>query len=82
MPPPWINRSNPPASDHELRQLQLRWYRDDLWMRRIAFVVLISASLYCIVLLTLQPVVDGKLIGGILATLGALIGVGASRKGK
>ena len=51
-------------------------------MRRIAFVVLISASLYCIVLLTLQPVVDGKLIGGILATLGALIGVGASRKGK
>jgi len=37
MAPEWLDPKFARSSDQDLRELQLRWARDDLWMRRVAF---------------------------------------------
>lgn len=53
MPPEWFQKNARLASDEELRSLQLRWARDDLWIRRISFAVSVVALVAGLALLVL-----------------------------
>ncbi len=55
MPPGWVAKDASLADDERLSELQLRWFRDDLWMRRIAFFIRVVLTLATAVLLILQP---------------------------
>lgn len=67
MQPAWLEE-DALASDADLRELQLRWMRDELWMRRIAFSAWAVALLALMVALTVQR-------SGIAATAGAASGL-------
>jgi hypothetical protein len=43
------------ATDADLRLLQLRWAKDDIWMRRVVFVLAILVSLGSIVYTVVAP---------------------------
>lgn len=51
MPPAWVRSGFGPSTDQDLRELQLRWFRDDLWMRRLIFLVCIAAFVTSLVIL-------------------------------
>jgi hypothetical protein len=53
--PDWVRRDVDLARDEDLRRLQLRWARDDLWMRRISFAIAMVALATCLVLSVIQP---------------------------
>lgn len=55
MPPDWLKHSAKLAADSDLRLLQLRWARDDIWMRRVIFVIAVLVIVASIVYLLLEP---------------------------
>jgi hypothetical protein len=43
--PDWDCKNTGLSSDDDLREQQLRWLRDDIWMRRLVFGVALLGSL-------------------------------------
>jgi len=68
MPPDWLQKNARLASDEELRRLQLRWARDDLWMRRISFAISAMVLVVSVALFVLQPVRGATPIAAGVAT--------------
>src|SRR4051812_20344549 len=65
MAPAWLAREDP---DEALRELQLRWFRDDLWMRRVVFGLAVAAVvglLFAILLLPQHAVRLASILGSI-----------------
>jgi peptidoglycan/LPS O-acetylase OafA/YrhL len=79
--PPWQGPDISLASDPDLRQLQLRWLRDELWMRRIMFAILLVSTVAMIVAVVLWPGAALRALGGVaLSSCGAA--AYASRRGR
>lgn len=76
MPPDWLQKNARLASDEELRSLQLRWARDDLWMRRISFAMSVMVLVASLTLFVLQPVRGATPIAAGAATISAVLSVG------
>lgn len=76
MPPDWLQKNARLASDEDLRRLQLRWARDDLWMRRISFAISVIALVAGLALFVLQPVTGATPIAAGAATTSAVMSVG------
>jgi hypothetical protein len=55
MQPEWLD-ADFLASDQDLRRLQLRWLRDDIWMRRAVFLLWLGASASAVVALFMREV--------------------------
>jgi hypothetical protein len=55
MAPKWLANDARLADDKELRRLQLRWFADDIWMRRVAFWLLALLMLVSALTLVLDP---------------------------
>jgi small neutral amino acid transporter SnatA (MarC family) len=52
------------ATDADLRQLQLRWAKDDIWMRRVVFALAVLLSIGSIVYAILSPSTGAAAIAG------------------
>ncbi len=81
MAPDWLQKNARLASDEELRRLQLRWARDDLWMRRISFAMSVMVLAASLVLLVVQPVKGATPIAAGVATSSAALSAGFFLKG-
>jgi hypothetical protein len=42
--PKWLAKDAKLAEDDQLRDLQLKWFADDIWMRRVRFWLFAAAS--------------------------------------
>jgi hypothetical protein len=49
------------SSDEDLRQLQLQWLRDELWMRRLVLIVAATLPLIGVIIATVTPSVSWML---------------------
>jgi hypothetical protein len=72
MPPEWLTKKAL-AGDEELRKLQLRWMGDDIWMRRIAFGLVVVVVIVAVVSFVLQPIPRATKVFGCLTLLGPLL---------
>jgi hypothetical protein len=55
MAPKWLAKDARLADDEELRRLQLRWFADDIWMRRVAFWLIALVTLASALIMVLDP---------------------------
>jgi hypothetical protein len=76
MPPDWLQSDFDLSSDLELRRLQIRWAKDDVWMRRLAFCVSLLIAFAGMTLLVLG---DGPGFAAEAATTGGLLSAAGSR---
>jgi hypothetical protein len=53
--PEWPPKDAGLAGDEDLRRLQLRWARDDLWMRRILFAMTIVVTVAGVIMFLVAP---------------------------
>jgi hypothetical protein len=78
----WLPKGQRLAADPVLRKLQLRWITDEIWMRRVVFVVVIAAALVGLVYGAVESSARAAIGGGVtaLAILTAYYFGGRQRK--
>lgn len=72
MAPKWLANDAKLAADEQLRELQLKWFRDDIWMRRIAFSLFVFLTLAGAFSLVLQPFPHAPGVGLLCLVTGPL----------
>jgi hypothetical protein len=83
MAPKWLAKDARLADDKELRRLQLRWFADDIWMRRVAFWLLALFMLVSTLALVLDPFPQApwlSLLGLASAPFGWFVGTRRPRR--
>jgi hypothetical protein len=68
--PKWLAKDARLSEDEDLRRLQLKWFSDDIWLRRGAFLLLTIIVLLAAFLLLVRPPSYGPGLGflGLLST--------------
>jgi hypothetical protein len=64
VPPDWVKHNSELAADADLRLLQLRWAKDDIWMRRVVFTLAILVALGSIVYTVVEPSAHALALAG------------------
>lgn len=64
MLPEWLHPGFALAEDEELRRLQLRWLRDDLWLRRVSSCAVVASLVGLLLVAVLMPTDALRLAGG------------------
>jgi hypothetical protein len=67
--PEWLHPGFALADDEELRRLQLRWLRDELWLRRVLLCAAALGLVGLCVGAAFLPADTLRLVGGGVATL-------------
>ncbi len=81
MPPDWVKHNSGLATDADLRLLQLRWAKDDIWMRRVVLVFAVLVSLGSIVYTIISPSTGAAAVAGGTTVLGVPVAYFFGRRG-
>jgi hypothetical protein len=81
VPPDWVKHNSTLATDADLRLLQLRWAKDDIWMRRVVFALAILVSLGSIVYTIVSPSTGAAEVAGGTSVVGLPVAYFFGRRG-
>jgi hypothetical protein len=65
MAPRWLANETRLADDEKLRELQLKWFADDIWMRRVAFCLFVLLTVAGTLMVLLDPLPHTSGIGSL-----------------
>jgi hypothetical protein len=69
VPPEWLRKDVGLSSDPELRRLQLRWFGDEIWMRRLVLGVALVTHTMSLVCLAVAPSLPSAAAAGVCSLI-------------